>query len=77
MDTEDSWRKLQSLQAWQFRTVEASTKVIGGGPKCPQHFQKITGKTFELSSFTCLQTTVGFKCQCFKDFHVLNQPEHQ
>ncbi|KAF3961255.1 hypothetical protein CMV_014106 [Castanea mollissima] len=60
MHTEDSWRILQNLQAWRFRIVEASTKVIRGGPKCPHHFQKITGKTFELSSFTCLQITVGF-----------------
>ncbi|KAK4575646.1 hypothetical protein RGQ29_026563 [Quercus rubra] len=43
------------------RIVEASTKLIRGGPKCPHRFQKIT----------------GFKCQCFKDFQVLNQPEHQ
>ncbi|KAF3950129.1 hypothetical protein CMV_024076 [Castanea mollissima] len=57
-ETADSWRILQNLQAWRFRIVEASTKVIRGGPKCPHHFQKITGKTFELSSFTCLQITV-------------------
>ncbi|KAF3955593.1 hypothetical protein CMV_019201 [Castanea mollissima] len=36
-----------------------------------------TRETFELSSFTCLRIIVGFKCQCFKDFQVLNQPEHQ
>nr|POE95146.1 hypothetical protein CFP56_25264 [Quercus suber] len=77
MENLDSWTILQKLQPWRFRIVEASTKVIRGGPKCPHHFQKITGKKFELSSFTCLRITVGFKCQCFKDFQVLNQPEHQ
>ncbi|KAK4575625.1 hypothetical protein RGQ29_026546 [Quercus rubra] len=27
------------------------------------------------TTFRKLQS--GFKCQCFKDFQVLNQPEHQ
>nr|POE57987.1 putative disease resistance rpp8-like protein 4 [Quercus suber] len=53
--------KVKHIPSVTFRIVEASGKVIRGGPKCPHHFQKIE----------------GFKCQCFKDFQVLNQPEHQ
>ncbi|KAF3948275.1 hypothetical protein CMV_025708 [Castanea mollissima] len=70
------------------RKIVKSAKLIHGGPKCPHHFQKILGKMFECSSFTCLRIIYSWfslKCQCFKDFQVpdqtrhgsfLNQPEH-